>query len=65
MYPPLCFSESAMGKMDEESQEILKHNIGKNTYEIISDESIKMVPALKILELWGEVKEMSKNLCKN
>ncbi len=65
MYPPLCFSESAIGKMNEESQEILKHNIGKNTYEIISDESIKTVPALKILELWGGVKEKAKKLCKN
>lgn len=65
MYPPLCFVESAMGEMDVENQKILKHNIGKNAYEIISDESIKTVPALKILELWGGVKEKAKKLCKN
>lgn len=65
MYPPLCFGESAIGEMGVESQKILKHNIGKNTYEIISDESIKTVPALKILELWGGVKERAKKLCKN
>ena len=65
MYPPLCFSESAVGELDEKSQEILKHNIGNNTYEIISDESVKTVPALKILELWGDIKERSKKLCEN
>lgn len=63
MYPPLCFTGSAVGEMDEDSMEMLKHNIGRNAYEIISDESIKVVPALKILELWGGVKEGVKNLC--
>ncbi len=56
MYPPLCFTESALGEMGEKSRDILKEEIGQN-YEIISEESIKTVPALKLLELWGVLKE--------
>lgn len=65
MYPPLCFLESSVGEMSEENRKILKSNMGEGAYEIISDESIKTVPALKILEVWGELKEMSKKLRKN
>ncbi len=56
MYPPLCFTDSALGEMGKKSRDILKGEIGQN-YEIISQESIKAVPTLKLLELWGVLKE--------
>lgn len=58
MYPPLCFTDSALGTMEEKSQSILIEEIGKNGYEIIAGENVCAVPALKILELWGKVKNL-------
>ncbi len=58
MYPPLCFTDSALGAMEGKSRSILIEEIGKNGYEIIAGESVCAVPALKILELWGKVKNL-------
>lgn len=57
MYPPLCFTDSAVGRMNEESLSKLKETMGKAEYEIVSGESVKAVPVLKILELWQGLKE--------
>ncbi len=57
MYPPLCFVDSAVGKMSDENADVLKEKMSDAAYELITDESIKVVPALKIVELWGEIKE--------
>lgn len=57
MYPPLCFGESYVGKMEKESLDTLKEEIGDADYEIISEESIKIVPAFKLAEVWQIVKE--------
>ncbi len=62
MYPPLCFADSAVGGMDKTSIDILKEEIGQEDYEIISQESLKAVPALKLLELWGILKENMKKI---
>ena len=61
MYPPLCFLESAVGNADEESLDILKESMGDFSYEIISEESIKIVPAFKIVEIFQIVKEKIRN----
>jgi len=57
MYPPLCFNSSAIGKADEESLNILKESMTESEYDIISEESIKIVPAFKLVEIWQSVKE--------
>lgn len=57
MYPPLCFSESSIGVADDESQHILKESMGDFSYEIISSENIKTVPAFKAVEMWQNLKE--------
>lgn len=57
MYPPLCFTDSTLGTMGEKSCNILKEEIGEYGYEIVSQDSVRVVPALKLLELWGMVKE--------
>ena len=60
MYPPLCFSESSIGVADGKSQHILKESMGDISYEIISDESVKTVPAFKVVEMWQNLKEKIK-----
>lgn len=61
MYPPLCFSQSVVGKADTESLNILKESMSDFGYDIISEESIKIVPAFKIVEIFQVVKEKIKN----
>lgn len=61
MYPPLCFTQSAVGKADAESLDILKESMGDFSYDIISEESIKIVPAFKIVEILQIVKEKIRN----
>lgn len=60
MYPPLCFTESTTGMAEDESKDILKEEMGKFGYEIISEENIKTVPAFKIVEIWQQFKEKLK-----
>ncbi|MBO5733355.1 MAG: stage II sporulation protein R [Clostridia bacterium] len=60
MYPPLCFTESMLGIAEDESKDILKEEMGKFGYEIISEENIKTVPAFKIVEIWQQFKEKLK-----
>ncbi len=57
MYPPLCFNSSAIGKADEESLNILKESMTEFEYGIVTEESIKIVPAFKLVEIWQTVKE--------
>ena len=61
MYPPLCFTKSAVGQADEKSLNILKESLTEFEYEIISQESIKTVPAFKLVETWQKIKEKLKN----
>ena len=57
MYPPLCFTESAIGVADDESEGILKASMSEFSYEMISEENIKTVPAFKVVEMWQNLKE--------
>ncbi len=61
MYPPLCFNDSAIGKADKESVDILRKSMSEFEYDIISKESIKVVPAFKLVETWQIIKEKIKN----
>lgn len=57
MYPPLCFTESAMGKADAKSRYILKESMPEFGYEMITENSIKVLPAFKLVELWSDIKQ--------
>jgi len=57
MYPPLCFTDSALGKADTEA---LKESMGSFQYDVISEENIKTVPAFKLVEMWSKLKEKLK-----
>lgn len=61
MYPPLCFTDSALGSMDKKSEHILRESMGEFEYVIISQENIKTVPAFKLVEIWQKVKEKIRN----
>lgn len=61
MYPPLCFTQSAVGNADEESLNILKESMSEYSYDIISEESIKLIPAFKIVEIFQVVKQKIKD----
>lgn len=61
MYPPLCFNDSAIGTADKKSLDILRESMTEFEYEIVSKESIKIVPAFKLVETWQFVKEKIKN----
>ncbi len=62
MYPPLCFNDSAIGQADKKSLDILKGSMNSFEYNIISEESIKTVPAFKLVEIWHNTKQKIKNL---
>ena len=57
MYPPLCFTDSAVGKMENESEDILKESMGAYQYETITQNTIKVRPAFKLVEMWQEFKQ--------
>ena len=61
MYPPLCFTQSALGTADEESMKALREGMSENCYELISEENIKTVPAFKAVEIWQNLKEKVRN----
>ena len=61
MYPPLCFTQSALGAADEESMKVLREGMSENCYELISEENIKTVPAFKAVEIWQNLKEKVRN----
>lgn len=57
MYPPLCFTDSAIGEMDKDSNDILKEGMGEYEYEIITESTVKVRPAFKLVEMWSVLKE--------
>jgi len=57
MYPPLCFTECAKGIADENSREKLRENMSDFEYEMITEDSIYVKPAFKLVEIWSGIKE--------
>ena len=60
MYPPLCFTDSAKGKISGENKEKLSEMMGSAEYQMISDENIRVKPAFKAMEIWQSFKEKAK-----
>lgn len=57
LYPPLCFSKSALGEISDADKEKLSKMMNDFEYEMISDENIKLKPAFKAVEIWENIKE--------
>lgn len=57
MYPPLCFTDSAVGEVNKEGEDILKEGMGAYQYETITQNSVKVRPAFKLVEMWQEFKQ--------
>ena len=57
MYPPLCFTESAVGVADEKSRHTLKESMGEFEYEMITGNNLKIKPAIKLVEIWSDIKK--------
>ncbi|MBR4874689.1 MAG: stage II sporulation protein R [Clostridia bacterium] len=57
LYPPLCFSKSAVGEISDADKERLSQMMNDFEYEMISDENIKLKPALKAVEIWENIKQ--------
>ncbi len=60
MYPPLCFTASAGGIADGESKRILKESMGDYEYKMITEDSVEIKPAFKLVEMWSDIKEKIK-----
>ena len=62
MYPPLCFTECAKGRADEESRRILKENMTDFEYKMVTEDGICIRPAFKLVEIWSGIKEKMKSV---
>ncbi len=57
MYPPLCFSENATGKLSEKEMETLKNTISPESLSMICEsDSITVKPSFKLVELYNKLK---------
>lgn len=62
MYPPLCFSDSAKGKISGEDRRKLSDMIGKAELYMIEDEKIVLKPCFRVVEIWESIKEKGREL---
>ncbi len=61
MYPPLCFTESSTGKLDENALASLKNAVSPESFSMICEsDTIAIKPSFKLVELWNELKVMFK-----
>jgi len=59
MFPPLCFTEDAKGKLDDEYIGILKEELSEEEFKIIINDGEKEIPVeikFKIVEIFQESK---------
>ena len=57
MYPPLCFSESTTGKLDESAAEALKNTVSPESLAMICEsDSAVIKPSFKLVELYNTLK---------
>lgn len=53
MFPPMCFTESMTGMIDEKSNEYLKNNLSSGSYSLITDDNIQI--RFKIVEMYNKI----------
>lgn len=58
MYPPLCYSNGAEGRLSDEEINMLKKSMKDDNYELIENDKIKIKPAFKIVEWWQEIRNL-------
>ncbi len=57
MYPPLCFSESTNGKLDDKALATLKNTISPESFSMICEsDSVVVKPSFKLVELYNSLK---------
>ncbi len=57
MYPPLCFTESSTGRLDEKALASLKSAVSPESFSMICEsDTIAIKPSFKLVELWNELK---------
>lgn len=57
MYPPLCLKEDGEMSLSSESEKILRENLDKDTYDIITKKNDEVVVKFKIVEIVQEIKQ--------
>ena len=62
MFPPLCFTDKALGECDENAMETLKNTVAPETFSMITEsDRITIKPSFKLVELWQEIRAKSEN----
>ena len=51
MFPPLCFVDVTSGVVPDESKEIMKQNLSKEEFDLISKNSNEVKVKFKIVEV--------------
>lgn len=59
MFPPMCFTSSVTGKIDEESDEYLKNNLSKSNYELVTADGYEV--RFKIVEIYNKISSINNN----
>lgn len=54
LFPPLCFVDISSGVLEEDDSDILKENLTKEEFSLISENSKEMNFKFKIIELINE-----------
>ncbi len=56
MYPPLCFTEQALGGADAQAMKTLKNTVAPETFTMITEsDTITVRPTFKLVELWQKI----------
>lgn len=62
MFPPLCFTDKALGEFDENAIDALKNAVAPETLSMITEsDRITIKPSFKLVELWQELRSNSEN----
>lgn len=66
MFPPLCFVEGGVSKMDEKSKQILKNSLTDDEYNLImTEKEIPVKVKFKVYEMWQSGKIFLGEFVKN
>ena len=51
MFPPLCFVEGSIKELDEKEYELLKKELGKTAFEVVTKDGKNVILKFKIIEI--------------
>lgn len=55
MFPPLCFVEGSVKKIDEKDYELLKKELGKTAFEVVTKDGKSIFVKFKIIEIVNNI----------